>query len=309
MVSSLLQHVLLLQLLCMRVVYGAVGNSERYFNATFLQQDDISQERRALEDLYNYTAGASWQAGQAPGTQAWLQAGVSYCRCATLTFSKGINMHGSCHSWCPAAQKHSQPQHTEARIPHRCSWTGVYCCNGSPLQHNNCTIAHQVVALDLSGFGLSGSLPPSLGQLSVLAVLSLADNPSLIGPLPASWQLPQLLLLNTLVSLPAGPCLCHCTPCNTLPVMCHACCCLPHFTKLLLQLPYSAPHAPHCFTASTIACCAEYKPGSMHRHRVELRLQQQHLPHEQRPTKHQRLPAACMAVLHPHQHQPGSSLP
>lgn len=63
-----------------------------------------------------------------------------------------------------------------------------------------CTAGHQVVALDLSGFGLSGSLPSSLGQLTHLAVLNLADNPSLTGPLPASWQLSQLLLLNVLVS-------------------------------------------------------------------------------------------------------------
>jgi hypothetical protein len=53
------------------------------------------------------------------------------------------------------------------------------------------------VALDLSGQGLLGSLPASLGQLgSSLAVLALADNPGLGGALPATWQLPRLLLLD-----------------------------------------------------------------------------------------------------------------
>lgn len=77
------QHLLLSLLLCVRAVC-AVGNSERYFNATFLQQDDLPEEREALYYLYNYTSGSGWEAGQAPGQQAWLQAGVSYCRWATL---------------------------------------------------------------------------------------------------------------------------------------------------------------------------------------------------------------------------------
>jgi hypothetical protein len=80
------QHLLLLLLLCVRAVY-AVGNRERYFNATFLQQDDLPEEREALIDLYSYTSGSAWEVGQPPGQQAWLQAwlqgGVSYCRWAT----------------------------------------------------------------------------------------------------------------------------------------------------------------------------------------------------------------------------------
>jgi hypothetical protein len=80
-----------------------------------------------------------------------------------------------------------------------------------------------VVALDLSGFGLSGLLPSSLGQLSHLAVLNLADNPSLTGPLPASWQLPQLLLLNVLVSLNnTAPHLWHCPLRISMQAPCHA---------------------------------------------------------------------------------------
>ena len=56
----------------------------------------------------------------------------------------------------------------------------------------------RVTALDLSGNGLSGSVPPSLGHLvSELETLNLADNPMLTGMLPLSlMNLSKLETLN-----------------------------------------------------------------------------------------------------------------
>ncbi|KAF3453753.1 hypothetical protein FNV43_RR04194 [Rhamnella rubrinervis] len=68
-----------------------------------------------------------------------------------------------------------------------CNWTGVVCSNESD---------PRVIALDLSGLGLTGSLSPHIGNLSFLNSLQLQDN-KFTGTLPHQiTNLSRLRVLN-----------------------------------------------------------------------------------------------------------------
>jgi hypothetical protein len=81
-----------------------------------------------------------------------------------------------------------------------CTWLGVACCASSPLSRSKtvrgCSAGpRSVVALAMDSFGLRGTMPEDLGQLVDLAVLSLGQNPDLIGRLPEALEsLPVLWL-------------------------------------------------------------------------------------------------------------------
>lgn len=66
-----------------------------------------------------------------------------------------------------------------------CTWSGVTCDNG------------RVVELNLSNFGLEGTLPDSIGNLSALRVLDVGENDNLGGALPTT--LTNLTNLQTLL--------------------------------------------------------------------------------------------------------------
>jgi hypothetical protein len=91
-----------------------------------------------------------------------------------------------------------------------CMWYGVQCCLTTPLsQLVLCEGDRSVSTLTLDSFGLKGSIPSQLGNLNQLAVLSLAQNPQLLGQLPpATSQLTKLLWLSVEV-LPM--CVLYCT--------------------------------------------------------------------------------------------------
>lgn len=64
------------------------------------------------------------------------------------------------------------------------------------MQTMKCASPGSVTALNLSGFGLNGTLPESLGLLP-LAVVDLSNNPQLRGRLPESVQRDTLLYVST----------------------------------------------------------------------------------------------------------------
>ena len=68
--------------------------------------------------------------------------------------------------------------------PEPCGWFGVTCTAGAP---------RRVIALELPGNGLSGSIPPELGDLFALETLDLSGN-ALIGGIPASLGDPASLV-------------------------------------------------------------------------------------------------------------------
>lgn len=88
----------------------------------------------------------------------------------------------------------------------------MYCCGSSPLlalpPAAQCSQQYSVVVLALSGLGLRGTLPSSLGPAALpdLTVMDLGWNGGLEGPLPAPLDFAHLLLLRTEVSgaEPAG---------------------------------------------------------------------------------------------------------
>jgi Leucine-rich repeat (LRR) protein len=78
-------------------------------------------------------------------------------------------------------------------------WTGDPCL---PYPHSwltcnnvNMTTSPSIIAVDLSGYDLNGTICPSFGNLSSLTSLSLANN-ELTGPLPS--ELEDLTNLTTL---------------------------------------------------------------------------------------------------------------
>ena len=77
-------------------------------------------------------------------------------------------------------------------LGNREAWPGVRCDKG------------RVVALDLTGFQLSGSLPDSLIDLSMIEDLRLGEN-QFKGPLPSSWaELFRLTHLNLSTNVLTG---------------------------------------------------------------------------------------------------------
>ncbi|XP_039135560.1 putative leucine-rich repeat receptor-like serine/threonine-protein kinase At2g14440 [Dioscorea cayenensis subsp. rotundata] len=70
-------------------------------------------------------------------------------------------------------------------LPREYSWTGVTCSEGGKIR---------IISLNLSSMGLSGTLSPSIGNLTALTNISFADN-NLTGPIP---ELNRLKLLENL---------------------------------------------------------------------------------------------------------------
>jgi hypothetical protein len=97
-----------------------------------------------------------------------------------------------------------------------CMWFGVGCCQTSPLSSMvTCQGERSIVLLNMDNFGLQGSLPEQLGDLTQLTILSVGQNPQLSGRLPSTMaKLTQLLWLSVLVSHVQGhtrmgtPCMC-----------------------------------------------------------------------------------------------------
>lgn len=55
-----------------------------------------------------------------------------------------------------------------------------------------CNAEGRVTALDLSGLGLEGTLPPQLAGLAALESLNLSGN-AFSGPIPPAWLSPDAL--------------------------------------------------------------------------------------------------------------------
>ncbi|KAG0483439.1 hypothetical protein HPP92_011523 [Vanilla planifolia] len=70
--------------------------------------------------------------------------------------------------------------------PQQYSWSGVSCSNGSQIR---------VISLNLTNMGLSGSLPPSIGNLTALTDLSFAHN-NISGNIPDLRRLRRLERLH-----------------------------------------------------------------------------------------------------------------
>jgi Leucine-rich repeat (LRR) protein len=69
---------------------------------------------------------------------------------------------------------------------HFCKWNGVTCS----FEHSG-----RVISLDLGSHGLSGSISPSLGNLTLLRELNLSSN-TLSGQLPPLGRLHKLEVLD-----------------------------------------------------------------------------------------------------------------
>ncbi|GBF89534.1 adenylate cyclase [Raphidocelis subcapitata] len=80
-----------------------------------------------------------------------------------------------------------------------CAWRGVACCSAAAaLLPQPCGAPRAVVAVNLSGAGLTGALPQSLepALASSLQLLLLSHNPRLAGGWPAGLVLPQAALVD-----------------------------------------------------------------------------------------------------------------
>lgn len=71
-------------------------------------------------------------------------------------------------------------------LPRQYSWTGVTCSEGTRIR---------VIALNLTSMGLSGSLSPSIANLTALSNILLGNN-SLSGPIPDLSPLKALAILH-----------------------------------------------------------------------------------------------------------------
>ncbi|PKU80532.1 probable LRR receptor-like serine/threonine-protein kinase At1g51810 [Dendrobium catenatum] len=71
-------------------------------------------------------------------------------------------------------------------LPHEYSWTGITCSNGSQIR---------VVSLNMSNMGLSGTLPPTIANLTALTDLSFASN-NISGHIPDLKRLKRLERLH-----------------------------------------------------------------------------------------------------------------
>lgn len=71
-------------------------------------------------------------------------------------------------------------------MPREYSWSGVTCSEGSQIR---------VIALNMSGMGLVGSLSPSIANLTALTDLSFANN-NFSGPIPDLSRLRKLEMLH-----------------------------------------------------------------------------------------------------------------
>ena len=82
-----------------------------------------------------------------------------------------------------------------------CQWFGVQCCLTTPMSPLvDCIGDRSVSTLVMDGFGLNGTMPAAIGNLTQLSALSLAHNIGLIGQLPASMtKLTQLVWLSVAV--------------------------------------------------------------------------------------------------------------
>jgi hypothetical protein len=76
-------------------------------------------------------------------------------------------------------------------------WSGVTCCDTAKwnLLQIPCSLDHEIVFLDLTGAGLSGTLPPAL-NLPALLVLKLGENEGLGGNWPPTLELRSLMVLQ-----------------------------------------------------------------------------------------------------------------
>lgn len=84
-----------------------------------------------------------------------------------------------------------------------CTWPGVICCHGAAaLLPTPCNGSHDVVGLNFTGAGVTGSLPGQLDPAltKTLQLLYLGHNPGLVGAWPATLELQQLMALDVRVS-------------------------------------------------------------------------------------------------------------
>jgi hypothetical protein len=84
-----------------------------------------------------------------------------------------------------------------------CAWRGVACCAAaSALLPRPCSAPREVVAVNLTGAGLTGALPASLEAplADSLQLLLLSHNPRLSGRWPAGLVLPHAVEVDVRVS-------------------------------------------------------------------------------------------------------------
>ena len=119
-------------------------------------------ECAALVALYQATDGANWFNHFVPNNQSntWLE-------------------------WFAGRFSHSEDRSAWLSGDTPCDWYGVTCAGG------------HISALDLPGNWLKGELPPEIGNLTHLELLSLGNNTQLQGTLPL--ELGRLTLLRTLI--------------------------------------------------------------------------------------------------------------
>ena len=138
-------------------------NSAIYANSSL----DDPTTRTALLSIYNATSGPTW---------SWVNLGNS---------SAALGLWGD-----PGLSY--------------CLWFGVECCATTPMSPLvACDGDRAVATLTMDSFGMRGSLPAELGNLTQLAALGLGQNPGLVGQLPGSVaKLTQLLWLSVEVRTP-----------------------------------------------------------------------------------------------------------
>ncbi|KAK9863985.1 hypothetical protein WJX84_001650 [Apatococcus fuscideae] len=138
-------------------------NTSRFYSSDL----DEPAQRQALLDLYASTAGPDWTVPYVSAT-------------SSREGSLGAAPTSAALETDNATFLAEQLSNFEV---------GVTCClTASPTMAATCRKPFQqsVARLDMGFFGLSGTVPPSLGSLGDLQVINWVNNTDLVGPLPDS---------------------------------------------------------------------------------------------------------------------------
>lgn len=164
-----MQLVLYCTRLYLLIVTAVALNSQSLADSpqNFITGDDPHQ-LDVLAHLFNSTSGPSWiifstnSSSSSWSPVPWLQTEISYCRFdvnhAYIYIEK---RQATCMAaWAPIIVCASAVMCKSVLVPPcayplcHCRWAGVTCCTNNPLPFVECNNSHDIVALNLEGFGL-----------------------------------------------------------------------------------------------------------------------------------------------------------
>ena len=79
-------------------------------------------------------------------------------------------------------------------------WQGILC-----LTFKDCDNDCHLFSLQITGFGLDGSLPPNMFNFSELFFMKITENPLLTGGVPSAFDMPTIQTFNLSYNALTGP--------------------------------------------------------------------------------------------------------